>query len=77
MSIAQRIAEYKPPRLGGKCTVCAVVEQVSKEDAAALKVAFDNPKMSNAGIALILKEEGFKIGESTVRRHRRGECQGD
>lgn len=76
MSIAQRLTEYKPPRVGGQCTVCALLEKLSKEDTAALQKAFADPRVSNAGIAAILKEEGHKIGESTVRRHRKGECLG-
>ena len=74
MSLSKRIAEYEPPRIGGKCRTCLALEESSPEDRAALQAALADPRYSNAGLSRILKEEGFQIQESTVRRHRRGEC---
>lgn len=74
MSLSKRIAEYEPPRIGGRCRTCAALSEASPEDRAALEAALADPRYSNAGLSRILKEEGFQIQESTVRRHRRGEC---
>lgn len=75
MSLSDRIAEYKPPRIGGSCKVCAILETVPEKDASALLVALDDVRISNAGLARILRDEGFQIQETTVRRHRRSECR--
>lgn len=75
MSLSDRIAEYKPPRIGGACKVCVILETVPEKDASALLVALDDVRISNAGLARILRDEGFQIQETTVRRHRRSECR--
>lgn len=75
MSLSDRIAEYKPPRIGGSCKVCVILETVAEKDSAALRVALEDARISNAGLAHILKAEGFQIQETTVRRHRRSECR--
>lgn len=75
MSLSDRIAEYQPPRIGAACKTCSLLASLSDKEAAALRVALDDPRISNAGLARILKEEGYQIQETTVRRHRRGECR--
>ena len=76
MSLAKRIAEYEKPKIGGTCTTCAAINEANDEDRAALVAAMDDPRISNAGLARILREEGFHVGESALRRHRKGECKG-
>ena len=76
MSLAKRIAEYEKPKVGGTCTTCAAIADADPEDRAALLAAMDDPRISNAGLARILREEGFHVGESALRRHRKGECKG-
>jgi hypothetical protein len=75
MSISQRIADYKPARIGGACRTCELLRSLSKKEADALRDALADPKYSNAGLAKILKAEGYPMADSTVRRHRRGECK--
>lgn len=77
MSIAKRVAEYQGPRLGARCRTCVLLEELPQEEAEALKVALVDPRISNAGLAAILKAEGYSIADSTVRRHRKGECLRD
>lgn len=75
MSLSDRIAEYKPPRIGGSCKMCSLLVSLPEKDSAALRGAVDDARISNAGLARILKEEGFQIQETTVRRHRKSECR--
>ena len=75
MSLSQRIADYKPARIGGACRTCELLRLLPKGEAKALQDALDDPKFSNAGLSKILKAEGHPIADSTVRRHRRGECK--
>lgn len=75
MSLSERIAEYKPGRVGATCRTCSLLEALPEGEAKALIDALDDPRFSNAGLAKILKDEGYSMAESTVRRHRRGECK--
>lgn len=76
MSLSQRLSEYEKPRVGMMCTTCKVIADASPDDRDALLAAMDDPRISNAGISRILREEGYPIGDSAVRRHRKGECKG-
>jgi hypothetical protein len=75
MSLSKRIAEYEPPVIGGVCRTCTLLKTLPKGEAEALQSALDDERISNASLSRILKEEGFTIGESTVRRHRKNECR--
>ena len=76
MGFAQRLAEYEKPRVGARCATCMIVDEASPDDREALLAAMDDPRISNAGMARIFREEGFHVGESAIRRHRKGECKG-
>lgn len=75
MSLAKRLSEYDPPKIGGQCRTCALLASLPKGERDALQGALDDPKYSNAALAKILKAEGYQIADSTVRRHRKGECK--
>lgn len=75
MSIAQRIAEYQGPRIGGRCRTCLLIEELPEGESVALRQALDDQRISNAGLANILKAEGHPLAETTIRRHRKGECR--
>lgn len=77
MSIAQRVAEYRSPRIGGRCRTCVLLEELPPEEMQALEVALTDERISNAGLAKILRAEGYPLAETTIRRHRRGECKRD
>jgi hypothetical protein len=76
MSLSQRIADYKPAKIGGSCRTCELLRSLPKKEAEVLQAALDDPKFSNAGLSKILKAEGYQVADSTVRRHRKGECKG-
>lgn len=75
MSIAERLAQYQKPLVGGKCTVCHLLRTLPEDEAESLNAAFADPMFSNTGLSRILKAEGYSIGYSTVGRHRRAECR--
>ena len=74
MSLSDRLANYEPPRIGALCRTCLLLKQLPEKDAEALRVALADKRISSGGLSRILKEEGHKIAETTLRRHRKGEC---
>ena len=74
MSLSKRLAEYQPPKVGGYCRTCQLLNDLPKDEAESLRKALADPRISNAGLSRILKDEGYNIADSTVRRHRKGEC---
>lgn len=75
MSLSKRIAEYKPPRLGGECRTCVLIRDLPPKESEALQQALADPRFSNNALSKILKAEGYQIADTTVRRHRKGECK--
>ena len=76
MSLAERFADFKPPRLGGECRVCVLLRDLPKGESQALADALTDARYSNASLSKILAAEGYQVAGSTVGRHRRGECKG-
>lgn len=76
MSLADRFATYEKPGPGAKCVTCSLEETLPQDERAALAAALADKSISNAAISQILKSEGHSIGETSVRRHRRGICRG-
>jgi hypothetical protein len=75
MSLSARIASFEPAVVGGKCRVCETIKGLPEDERAALQGALEDKRISNSALSNILKAEGYEIGESTVRRHRRAECK--
>jgi hypothetical protein len=48
---------------------------LSDDERAVLTAYLADPKVSHAAISRALCSEGFKVGQGTVARHRKGECQ--
>jgi hypothetical protein len=80
MSLSDRLTEStkSQPRF---CKVGSILEgtQVSKEDKVVLRDFLDTPegspgRLTNAAIAAALRAEGFDISNSSVDRHRGGQC---
>lgn len=76
MSLADRFAAYEKPGPGAKCVTCNLEKTLPKAEAEALKSALADQSISNSAISQILKSEGHSIGETSVRRHRKGICRG-
>lgn len=75
MSISKRFSEYTPPVGGIKCRTCGILSEVSDEDREAIENALADVAISNSAIATILTSEGFAIGETAIRRHRKNICR--
>ena len=76
MSLADRFAAYEKPGPGAKCVTCHLEKSLPQGEADALKAALADSSISNSAISQILKSEGHTIGETSVRRHRKGICRG-
>ena len=75
MALSQSLAaEVAASARGPRCTVCALVPSLGKDDRDALAAAMADTGVTSAAIARALRREGHGITESTLRRHRKGEC---
>lgn len=63
-------------RRGPGCTVCNLAAELPADEAQALASLLVNPKVTSASISRVLKKHGHQIGETTIGRHRRGQCRG-
>ena len=77
MGLADRFASYEKPVPGARCVTCSLIEELPKDESAALTGALEDASISNAAISEILKAEGHQIGETSVRRHRKAICRGN
>lgn len=61
-------------RKGPLCTVARIMSEMPEVDAVDLDTAFKDLKYSNKSILMVLRARGFDVAQTTVARHRRGEC---
>lgn len=59
------------------CRIREITESLPEEDRAAFIGAINNESINSPAIERALKKNGYSIGSSTIRRHRRGECSCD
>lgn len=76
LSILDEIAQVTvDSRKGPLCSVARILSEMPEVDAADLDTAFaDRLKYSNKAIFTVLRARGFDICQTTIARHRRGEC---
>lgn len=72
MSLSDRL--NRAPRKAFTCRAAEIMAAVTGDDLDALKRVMADDAVSTAWLAQTLAEEGFPIGESTLRRHRTGRC---
>lgn len=71
------VAAQKQGRFGPRCTVALVRENESAKDKKffqSFESALANPTIDHRTIARVLRERGYKIGETSIGRHRRHDC---
>lgn len=56
------------------CKVGVLLETLPEGEADALLGAFRDKGMSSAAIHRVLVSEGYRVGRTTVKAHRRGDC---
>lgn len=76
MSLLEQLARPKSP-FRSRCTVAKLLEQLPSEDREALTRALADPKFQGTQISRALRAEGHRVGDDSVRRHRRGDCACD
>lgn len=59
---------------GPTCTMQSVIASLGADDLAGLERALSNPDIRNSAIRKALAARGLKVGDTTIGRHRRGEC---
>lgn len=67
----QALADAPAPPRGPQCSVGAFLDAADADDAAALRQALDNDRITSRAIADILSRHGSPITAYTVARHRR------
>jgi len=65
-----------PPQVRAWCSVCTMMEQVSKEERKAIQERFDNRAISHIALSKVLRANGYDLSDSVIGRHRRGACKG-
>jgi len=75
MSLATALMEHKGSAKGPRCTLCVILDDLPKEDKAALVAAMSDQSFTGAAISRALKSQHHTISGSVVMRHRKGECQ--
>ena len=72
-----REAEAKTPITNSRrtCTFAIIRAQLTEQELATLEHQLNDPNMGHARLTAILHKAGFKVGESSVKRHRAGGCQ--
>lgn len=61
-------------RKGPDCRVCVIVRMLSGPDQQALADAMADPRLTTSAITRALKSEGHEVSQTSVGRHRKGEC---
>lgn len=74
-SLAAALAEAKPKRYGPCCTMGTLIAGLNDIDRQALINALRlDSGITGEQIAEALRAEGYRMGGTTVRRHRNGKC---
>lgn len=58
-----------------RCTVCALEDTLSAGDWTDLQASLADPTIPHTAIYRALKSIGASVGDTTVARHRKGECR--
>lgn len=57
------------------CNLGSAMERLSPEERDAVHRVVADLRYSNSAISTVLRRNGVEVGESTVRNHRKGNCQ--
>lgn len=63
-----------PPSRDRLCAVMSKAAKLDSKDLAILTEALEDTRWSNNGLADALKERGFEVSESGIRKHRIKKC---
>lgn len=74
MTLATKLATPPGPRKGPDCSMGTILRTLPEQESQAVQAALDNPDWTAAALARLLTQEGHRVQDNTVRRHRRGDC---
>lgn len=75
MGLSDEAAQVQARRFPGtRCTVLMVLAAMDAADADDLRQALADPTLTSPAIATVLGRRGHQITQSSVARHRRGDC---
>ncbi len=74
MSLVDLLAEPPDRKRADACRIQQILENLEEADREALRVALDDSRYIAGFIRAQLCEVGIFVADSTIRRHRRGEC---
>lgn len=74
MGLAEDFGALTPQHGGIRCAVAVILDEMSPEDRATFVGAMANPRLQGSGIARVLRQHGYHVGDGAVQRHRRREC---
>lgn len=74
MSLRDQINAESTIKKGPTCSVRRLLDELSKDDAEALREALADPKVPGTAIERALLKEGHRMGSYNIQRHRRGMC---
>jgi hypothetical protein len=77
MNLMEDLANLPEKSTGGTkpCNLGRALESMSAEERTAVIAAVNDLRYSNGAISTVLRKNGIEVGESTVRNHRKGNCQ--
>ena len=73
-SLLDEIQTENRVRKGPLCTVKLILGELSPEDATGLNQAMADLEVKTTAIRRALVARGFQIGDTSIARHRKGEC---
>lgn len=62
-------------RPGFRCAVCKLLDELTPDDADALRAALVDAQVQGSQIARALQSEGYEVSQNSVTRHRRHDCK--
>jgi hypothetical protein len=81
MSLSERLQNVSVTAKASVCKIGKILQadKLTQEDKKYLSTILDVPendpnRVTNAALARVLREEGFDVSDSSVDRHRRGDC---
>lgn len=72
--MALTLDAFATPKKGPPCGVGVLLSTLDAKDLAVLEAVLADPAVQHARISAVLREEGHKVGDGAVTRHRKGLC---
>lgn len=74
MALSTRLAGPRD-RWVPTCTIAKLSASMPEDDLAAFAKALADENVTASYLARAMRDEGYHVGDTTIRRHRRGDCR--